>query len=172
MNWGDDGDDDAFGAADFLAQLEAEQYQQGISTINLGAFEGADDELALSDMSSSDNSDEDDADAEDLLDLDEEDDLIDRMSWFKRVSNRLSKPRYLKKYFLAAIVAQVLLYIALVVSQAAIGQTNQTIFLIVVAAMLLAAQSAQGQLINKIIEESQEHLSNFAACKCRQKTFQ
>eukprot|EP01052_Picozoa_sp_SAG31_P054531 SAG31_NODE_14571_length_798_cov_2.247496_1_plen_23_part_01 len=23
MNWGDDGDDDAFGAADFLAQLEA-----------------------------------------------------------------------------------------------------------------------------------------------------
>ena len=135
MDWGDD--DDALGATDFLAQLEAEQYQQGISTVNLGAFEGAEDELALSDASS-EESDEDDTMAEELLDLDD-DEIIDKMSFFKRITNRISKPRYLTNYFLGAIAAQVVLYIALFVSQAAVGQTNQTIFLVVIAAMLLAA---------------------------------
>lgn len=146
MDWGDD--DDAFGggAGDFLAQLEAEQYQHGISTVNLGAFEGAEDELALSDDSSGEELDEDDDIApEELLDLDD-DEILDKMSTIQRITNRFSKPRYLRNYFMGAMAAQLLLYIALFISQATMGNGEQTVGLIVVATMLLAGQAAQGTL--------------------------
>ena len=147
MDWG--ANDDVLGALggarNFLEQLQAEQFKAGVSAGNMGAFEAdIDDELAPSELSSeSDLGEDDDIAAAELLDLDD-DEIREKMSWIMRIKNRYSKPRYLKYYFVIALICQLSLYVALFVVQSVIGDSTQTILLIVVAAMLTGAQASQG----------------------------
>jgi hypothetical protein len=60
-------------------------------------------------------------------------------------SDRYSKPRYLKKYYVISVLAQINLYAALFSLQGVLGNSSSTIVLIVIAGILLASQIGEGK---------------------------
>ena len=117
FDWGNDQDDTAYGgASDFLKQLQAESAAEGFQTGGLSTFtEDNDDGAALSALASSSSDDEE----EDNQIATREDVLKARLSLVWRTRNKLSKPRYLKLYFVSCIALQLLLYVGLFVGASA-----------------------------------------------------
>ena len=150
-------------AADgFLAQLQAEQVEEGFASTTFGAFEDNEDELGLADASS-----ESDMSDDELLDTEDEDlddnDIRKRLNISQRTANRLSKPRYLKIYFIVSILSQLTLFVALFALQSELGKMDSTIVLVLIAGLLLAAQAAQANahfnyaVLAKAIEDEEKN---------------